>query len=183
MTYYNTPLSNQTPAASQPQMQQNFVQIASSYNSDHVALDQATNAGTHKQVTLGAPLSGDPGKVAPISSLYTKTVSGKSQLFFQNGNLASDVEQLSGGPDSEAGNGWIKFSTGLIMQWGTGNTGGGSSVVVNFPIVFPANVFSVVMTAQDSLQRPIAYDGLGLVSFTAHCAKNGQVFTWIAIGN
>lgn len=182
MTYNNTPLSNQTPAASQPQMQQNFLQIATSYNTDHVPLTSGSNVGFHQKVTIANVLSAGPGQIAPITSLYTKTVSGKPQLFFQNGPLASDEEQISGGPDSESGNGYIKFPTGIILQWG-GQTSAGNVANVTFPIPFPNNLFSIVLSPNQSSSKGIAWNNQSVNGFQAHTENAITLFNWMAIGN
>jgi hypothetical protein len=89
MTYSNTPLANQTPAASQPQMQQNFAQIATSYNTDHIPLTSGTNVGFHQQVTLASSVA--PGaQTDPNSIIYSSagTASSVVQPFYKNQNSA-----------------------------------------------------------------------------------------------
>lgn len=88
MTYNSTPLANQTPAASQPQMLQNFLQIQQSYDVDHVDFTSGPpNEGFHKKVTLAAAAApGIPSN--PVSVIYSSagTASSVVQLFFRNQN-------------------------------------------------------------------------------------------------
>ena len=93
MTYNpNIPQSNDLISQSQGQFLTNFSQLNTIFDVDHVTYDNATvaNRGLHRKVTFPAVIT-DPNQTAPISSLYIKTVSGSSQLFFQNGNGAANV--------------------------------------------------------------------------------------------
>lgn len=80
----------------QPLMRDNFGQLNTIFMVDHVEYDNATvgNRGFHRKVTFPAVIA-NPNQTSPISSLYIKTVSGSSQLFFQNGALSSNVIPLT----------------------------------------------------------------------------------------
>ena len=80
-------------------MQTNAAAIAQYVAVDHVAFNTAVS-GQHKQVTFNNVLSMDPDQTAPVSTLYTKDVNGSPQLFFQNGDDPTDVEQISSGGGS-----------------------------------------------------------------------------------
>ena len=139
----NIPQPNDPISQSQPPILVNFNQLNSIFGVDHVRYDNATQSqrGRHLKVTFSAPLGADPNLASPLASLYTKTVSGASQLFFQNGPNPGDVVQLttsSGGVIWKGGsgsgvvtgnitqNGSINFPNGLQMRWGraTGVTNG-----------------------------------------------------------
>lgn len=100
-------------------IQANFKQINDSFKINHEPL--ATGGGIdgfHTQVQLAAVLAGDPNKVAPVSSVYTKGT--PPELFFQNGALASDVMQITGNLVTEA-NGQYTVTTpwGITFKFGT----------------------------------------------------------------
>lgn len=118
-TYNDTPLATQTPAASQSLMRDNFTQISNSYGTDHVPFTGSTQ-GYHKQVTFNAPLAADPGKLSPVASLYTKTITGNEQLFFQN---ASQVIQITGLSSADQVSGTL-----------SGGGAGGNFTVFSLPI-------------------------------------------------
>jgi len=88
--------------ASQKDIQDNFTVLDASFGVDHTAYSVSSNVGFHKKITIQDSLLADPNQVAPISSFYTKGT--PSQLFFQNGALASDVVQLTGSLPNETGN-------------------------------------------------------------------------------
>jgi hypothetical protein len=192
MTYSNTPLSNQTPAASQPQMQQNFLQIATSYNIDHVPLTSGTNVGQHQQVTLANVLAGDPGKVAPISSIYSKTVSMNPQLFFQNGTLAANVMQLTGSVTSGInGSGQTEYSIvtpfGLTLKFGIGKAnfaGFPNTFATNFTTTVLGIVATISAGANQQYSTNLAVTGIN--AWTGYLTSAGpgtQLVYYVAWGN
>ena len=106
------PAQNNAPAQDQPKMQSNFANIKGYLNVDHVLAGEE-NAGFHKQVTLNAPIS-TPSVTAPVSVIYSKTVSGSNQLFYYNGT--TDYP-LSGGNSSPGTSGYTTLPGGLILSW------------------------------------------------------------------
>lgn len=97
MTYDPTiPAANDLISNSQGDIQTNFTQLNTLYDRDHFTWNDATaaNRGYHRKVTYRSVIA-NPGFATPIASTYTKTVSGKSQLFLQNGAAASDVYQIT----------------------------------------------------------------------------------------
>lgn len=136
----NTPQGTQTPAASYPQISANFQYLESFGDTDHqfTANDSTANDGTHKKVTLNDQAS-DPSFTGSDSVLYSKDVSGTSQLFFRN---SAGVSQLSGG--SAATSGYTYLPAGILMQWGqaTGVYRTGATAVT-FPIAFSAAPYSI----------------------------------------
>lgn len=87
------PLASDLISVSQNDIKNNFTSLNTAWNVDHVGFN-ASGAGDHKQITLLAPIS-DPNKVAPITSVYSKTVGSRTELFYQNSNTASSVTPLS----------------------------------------------------------------------------------------
>ena len=90
------------------------------------------------------PLSADPRTAHPQSSVYSKTVSGLAQLFFQNGPLTPDnVYQLTGLPIDVAGGSRYGFKT----PWGlTFNMGSSSFSPVTFATPFSGVVYTALLT-------------------------------------
>ena len=71
-------------------------------------------------------------------------------------------------------NGWVKFSNGLILQWGTYNMNS-QSVSVTFPISFSSsclNVIGVATRANDSNGKTPGYDATS-ISKTGFICTNG----------
>ena len=84
-------------------------------------------------------------------------------------------------------NGYVKFSNGLILQWGTAKQNGYQT---SFPIAFPARCLAVVATyvlREDSSywQKPLSLQAITRSSFTAATASGwgaNDTALWIAVG-
>lgn len=110
MTYNPAiPGPNDLISASQSQIQTNFSQANTAFAVDHVAFDVLANQGMHKQVTLKSVLAANPNQISPIASLYTKAspTTITSDLYYQDGALASNVKQITGGGITAAA--WAQF--------------------------------------------------------------------------
>lgn len=94
----NIPLSSDDPKVSQSQLNSNFSKINTDFNVDHQQFTASSNSGLHKKITFQNVQVADPNLASPLASLYTKSVSGVTQLFFQNDNGAGDVFQLTNLP-------------------------------------------------------------------------------------
>ena len=77
-------------------------------------------------------------------------------------------------------NGYVKFSNGLILQWGNaGNSGG--SVDVTFPISFTKTVYQIQLTYNSSSYENPTYAIKDTKSFSYWCKYGGDKL-WFAIG-
>lgn len=77
-------------------------------------------------------------------------------------------------------NGYVKFSNGLILQWGyAGNSGG--SVDVTFPVSFTKTVYQIQLTYNsDNYENP-TYAIKDTKSFR-YWSKYGGDKLWLAVG-
>ena len=88
-----------------------------------------------------------------------------------------------------AQNGYVKFSNGLILQWGVAK-GSSNSPKTNFPISFKSNVFRVVNTLNKNTSISDAFNmhegipkNISLSGFTIWVDNaTGAVFDYIALG-
>ncbi len=86
-----------------------------------------------------------------------------------------------------AQNGYVKFSNGLILQWGVATQNG---YATSFPLIFPARCLAVVATyvlREDSSywQKPLSLQAITRSSFTAVTASGwgtNDTARWIAVG-
>lgn len=86
-----------------------------------------------------------------------------------------------------AQNGYVKFSNGLILQWGVATQNG---YATSFPLTFPAQCLAVVATyvlRNDSSywQKPLSLQTITRSSFIAATASSwntNDTARWIAIG-
>ncbi len=82
------------------------------------------------------------------------------------------------------GNGWIKFSNGLILQWGQAVGAGGGGNPVTFPIAF-TTLFTVVVCALPSSSSSIFSNATNLSSTGFNMITVGTpVYQsgWVALG-
>jgi hypothetical protein len=102
------------------------------------------NVGTHAQVTFNN-LAGTPGFAGASSVLFAKSVSGQSQLFFDNNGTPT---QLTSSAVLNAASGYTYLAGGLLIQWGfqVANDGG----TISFPIIFTGSVWSVMVNANNT---------------------------------
>lgn len=84
-------------------------------------------------------------------------------------------------------NGYVKFSNGLILQWGTATQNG---YATSFPLTFPARCLAVVATyvlreGSSYWQKPLSLQAVTRSSFTAATASGwgaNDTARWIAVG-
>lgn len=81
------PASSHNPSDDQPIMQTNAASIDSIISEDHWGFNAGgmNFSGYHKVIRLPPQVS-DPAAIVGIGQLYTKTISGDQQLFYQTGN-------------------------------------------------------------------------------------------------
>lgn len=177
---------------SQPAILGNFVAIdngttgtGAGFCRNHITMSDGTNGGLHYRVDYYQNQGSDPSVSGFVSSVYPKSVSGVSQLFFAN---ASQVAQV-GGPLSAAGNGYCHLFGGLIAQWGSANVADNGTA--NFPITFPNNIFSCVISPSNNSAPPsvpdVATFNVGRGSFQVRVSQNGSAgsttINFVAFGN
>ena len=86
-----------------------------------------------------------------------------------------------------AQNGYVKFSNGLILQWGVATQNG---YATSFPLTFPARCLAVVATyvlreGSSYWQKPLSLQAITRSSFTAVTASGwgtNDAARWIAVG-
>ena len=86
-----------------------------------------------------------------------------------------------------AQNGYVKFSNGLILQWGTATQNG---YATSFPLTFPAQCLAVAATyvlreGSSYWQKPLSLQAITRSSFTAATASTwgtNDTARWIAVG-
>jgi hypothetical protein len=142
--------------------------------------DKATNDSSNRNIvntyaTKASPaFSGTPTSPTPATSdnstkiATTEFVRNLINQFKNDGTLGGIV----GGSLTQ--NGWVKFSNGLILQWGTYNMNS-QSVSVTFPISFfnsCLNVIGVATRANDSDGKTPGYDATS-ISKTGFICTNG----------
>ncbi len=90
---------------------------------------------------------------------------------------------------SLAANGYVKLSSGVIIQWGFSTRINSSPLTVNYPLTFPNNVWCVVPTGVRRTsgaalgQIPTINGTPALANFSVAHSDGSTGTNWIAIGN
>lgn len=114
----NIPQSGDNPSDSQPLILANFEAISSLVEVNHVGFNTG-DSGKHNFMQM--PEQGSaPTTAANEGALYTKEVSGATELFFRRESDGSEL-QLTGAETSGA-NGFFEFPGGIKLIWGTATT-------------------------------------------------------------
>ena len=162
MTYNpNIPQSTDRPSDSQSQILANFTALNTIFGKDHVEFNASTDEGEHKKVTLHEPVVADPNLPDPYGSIYTKTVAGDSELFFEkwdNAAAANLVQQLTNLPvTSGAKHGGTQYT--WLSPWGMRFTMGltaafSGTSTDTFITAFTTTIYTATATAEDpNVQR------------------------------
>lgn len=160
---YNPSIPQPTdrPSDSQAQILANFTQLNTIFGQEHVTFNATADNGEHTKVTINAPLGADPGLADPKSSIYTKTVAGDSELFFEkfdNGAAANLVQQMTNLPiTSGVRHGGTQYT--WLSPWGMRFTMGMTAAFSgtstdNFITAFTSVIYTATCTANDpNVQR------------------------------
>ena len=149
--------------------------------------DKATNDSSNRNIvntyaTKASPaFSGTPTSPTPATSdnstkiATTEFVRNLINQFKNDGTLGGIV----GGSLTQ--NGWVKFSNGLILQWGLTNNG---KEGVSFPIVFK-NVYALTMGNLNNTSWSPHFRDVTTTGFKATVEGTGYSYHgyWIALGN
>jgi hypothetical protein len=189
---YNGTIPNppNAPSADVGTMQTNAAAIAQWVSIDHHGFNDALG-GWHKVIRIPQIASNsDPSPItspANAGQVYTKTVSGDLELFYESSG--GIISQLTPGT-----NGYSYLPGGIIVQWGIVNTTFASNTgTVTFAIAniaFPNNCFNVQITMKGTSGTANIVEVTGTPSktaftwqFTGGSGTSYTGFYWSAIGN
>jgi len=193
----NIPGSGQSLGETQSGIQQNFADINTRFQVNHIAFNDS-GGGKHKPIQI--PEASAPSTAANEGAIYTKAGSNPSEtnLFFRaesNGYeyqlthaISASTTQFSTNTEYIANHygGWCFLPGGLILQYGR-RTSPGSNGTVTFPLVFPSGAapFSIILTNERTSSRSSSVNSVGITSvkFDYEMETGGSAaLNWIAIG-
>ncbi len=193
------PVSGQSLGNSRPIIAQNFATIQTIFDKNHVDFN-ASGGGKHKYVEIPVSVSIPAGLTASEGTLYTKTVSGASQLFYSpdttsneyqlTNTISAQFTKFSTNTAYAASHtgGWTFLPGGMIMNYGR-FTVSGSSGTVTFALAFPSGSAPYSLTI--SLQRSSGDQSLTIDSAIPptstgfkwlSSSAGSQYVYWMAIG-
>jgi hypothetical protein len=199
---FNTgvPAAANNPSNDQNPMRVNNVSNAAIWNVDHFGFG-LNEGGWHNIIHLPAQLADPAPATSPVNAgqLYTKTVSGDLELFYESsGGIISQLT-ATGITPTPGVNGYTFLPGGILLQWGVINFSASSaltgSVLFTTPpnIAFPNNIFNVEMTVigtsgspqtlQINNSAPPSTTGFSWRFTSAPNSGSYIGFFWFAIGN
>lgn len=190
MTFQPTkPAAGDYLAESQVDLKNNFSTSNTYFGTDHIAFNEGSDQGEHKKVTFNDVLGADPGLASPKCSLYTKTIAGDSELFFEkfdNTAGANLVQQMTNlnitnlGNGGTAGGTLYEIASPLGCTIYCGKTAGFSgNATVTFPAAFTTILTSIATANDTNVQKISTVSAVGgLTLYT----ENLVSVNWIAIG-
>lgn len=200
MSFYNPNIPQSTDFLSQSQqdIQNNFQQADTSFDINHYAFSNVTaNNGKHSYIEMVNEAILPVGLTDEEGTLYTKKVSGESQMFYSPDDTGREYQMTNviesefatfGTNTNYAPNlfgGWTYLPGGLILQYGLSTTIL-PILPITFPITFPNNIFSLNTTnsASSPVTMSLSVGTITTSSFTVIPASSvlGGLY-WTAIGN
>ena len=159
-----------------------FRDLCSSGNPIRVAINHRNgNIKTTGNVTAnGAMYSATPG-TSDNSTRVATTAFVQSLINSLKGSIGGTIVA-----SNLAQNGYVKFSNGLILQWGNNN----KQLNVRFPISFPSSVFCTFLTAYNHHHyewvlsvKNIQRNQFDIIEYNRHISTNRNDIYWISLGN
>jgi hypothetical protein len=150
MTYNpNIPQSGDFLSVSQGDLLTNFSQVDTLFGQDHEKFSAGSNQGKHNQSTY-LEQSSPPSTLANEGAVYTKDISGATQLFFRDESNGSEHQVTGIVPGQTGTNYGTDLSDGL--QWRFGQIlHKGQSTKITFQTPFTTDVYACLITPIGSL--------------------------------
>lgn len=149
----NVPLANQTVSSTQQPIHDNYAEIDTFVNVNHVGFN-VVDQGKHKWITL--PVQG----VTPIPGAGEINLTGLTSAFTGATELCivrSDSSVIEMTSSNQAATGWAFTSSGLLMKWGTGTVSGVATSIV-YPAAGNIPTFSAVFNVMITVEYPSGVD-------------------------
>lgn len=180
MSYQSSiPLGTDDPSVSATDFRNNFGQIATLVGVNHEAFNTA-DAGKHKFVQMPEQSSA-PATAVNEGAVYTKAVSGATQLFFREESSGSE-RQITGA-FTAATNGEATLPGGLTLKWGQSTTVG-TTVTITYPVAFNTSTYVVLITPNSAGATTIfSSSSTVAASFLCTSSNANESFNWLAIGS
>lgn len=180
----NIPQPTQQISQSQSDILNNFTEINTFVNVDHVGFG-AADAGKHAKTTF--PQSVAPAAVgASEVGVYCADLNGNPELF-----INKTASQIPFTAALKATPGWTILPSGIIMKWGSAFVAHGASAPINFAVDPSGNAtFTVAPTVMLSelfpgggTEHPIMLSAVTATSVTVYnISNNGTTVYYLAIG-
>lgn len=200
MAYDNSiPNASDKLKNSQPQIKDNFAALKTLIDVNHGTFG-AADQGKHKFVTMPEQSSA-PTTAADEMALYTKAVSGVTQMFLRNEGNGTEVDFTSAVKSNS--NGSLTLPCGIILKWGRATTAASGLKTVTFTTAFPTAILTAYASTavhngssstgssptgkNDILARVYEYDTMSLKTVTfivdTPRTRTAATYTWFAIGH
>jgi len=183
MTTYtaNIPQPSDNPSSSQDQILQNFQTLNTTISVNHVAMNDS-DQGKHKFLQLPEQASA-PTTAANEGGLYTKAVSGNTELFYRAESDGKEYQMTKA--FSASSNGYFDIPGGLRYQWGkSSKLKNGSTVTYPTPFTSGPYIVQTQILQNSSASNQIFVDdsASSTTQFTVRTTAGSLTIYWFAIG-
>ena len=202
----STPASiNESFSVSQPKIKANFEEIKIAFEKDHVAFDDGTHDGKHKQLTMPAQTT-DSTTAANERAIYCKNNAATlpvPALWIQAANTLVAADGVDITTDCKSNNGWARLPSGLLIKWGYELAAAGTGTyafpvgvgVDGVPIPVFQHIYGVTISpygdgglgSYDYMPYMTAFNTTSISIFgsarTANVARTNCHYRYLAIGD
>ncbi len=127
--------------------------------------------------TTYSVFTGATADAAGSTGLVPKPAKGEQAKVLTGNCDWTTINSLVYGAGSLAANGYIKFSNGLIIQWGAASGSG----TTTFPLAFASACYAVIIGMKD-VSSPGTSGGVTAKTKTNFTAGSAHAFYWVAFG-
>ena len=181
-TYFpSIPQPTDNPSDSQSLILSNFEALNNAVSRNHTPMSDTANSGKHEFLQMPQQTAA-PSTGADEGGLFTKDVSGSTQLFYREESDGSDRQITSAFTADTLG--FFIIPGGLQYEWGSQSISNGT--VVTFHQSFSATPFNIQLTIiqQSAAENTIFVRPTGLSStqFVVSTTAGSLAIYWTAIG-
>lgn len=178
----NIPQPTNIPAQSQSDFLENFSELNTIFDVDHVTWNAASAANRGKHTSSTYIDTTDPVTATNEVAVYAKDDGGNSRLYMRQ-EAAGTVVQMSNRDPTIGANGETFLPGGILLKWGAVLVNSSPTAVV-FANAFPNSIFSIVVTINNNNPNFSATVNAGSVSgFDIYSTKTTVTHFYFAIGN
>jgi len=177
------PQSTDDISQTQGEILTNFTQLNTIFGNEHVEFNDGTtaNRGKHKAIRLIEQAS-DPSTAADEMALYTKAVSGVTELFTR-GEGSGSIWQITGLTPSSATAGSRTILTPFGIRFNFGSvTVSSAGTAITFHTPFASDVFFVLSNQRGGNAEAISVDLITTSGFTATSKTSSLPAYYFAMG-
>jgi hypothetical protein len=149
----NIPQAGDRPSASRPQLLENFTQIKTLIDVNHVTFGGASGQGKHKFVTFPQQAVAPAPAATEIALSAQLGTTGNTELFIANGSTGTNYQMTAARKNAQ---GWTMTPAGILIKWGSATIASAAGGPFNFTwpaagtdIAFGTQYWAIIQVGAD----------------------------------